>query len=145
MQNFSTPHGPAMALPSPSDSRPAGQRSGAGSDSVLPPLYEGAARRPAPNPVPTEHPGFAMGGDSHATQALTGAREVGKYLVTPLIKLSANGWFAGCVSIRSGSESATTDRVLRLTRLFRCAKEAAHYAHAEALRWIGVPHRPATA
>ena len=62
---------------------------------------------------------------------------IGKYAVTPLIKTLDNGWFASSVSIRSGSGSATTDRVLRLTRMFRCASEAAHYAHAEGVRWIG--------
>jgi phage gp46-like protein len=62
---------------------------------------------------------------------------VGKYRVSPLIKTLENGWFASSVSIRSGTGSATTDRVLRLTRLFRCAREAAAYAHAEALQWIG--------
>jgi hypothetical protein len=59
--------------------------------------------------------------------------------VSPLIKPSDNGWFASSVSIRSGSGSATTDRVLRLTRLFRCEQEAAGYAHAEALNWIRAP------
>lgn len=70
---------------------------------------------------------------------------VGRYLVSPLVKLADNGWFATSVSIRSGSGSATTDRVLRLTRLFRCAKEAASYAHAEALNWIGAAPRYAVA
>jgi hypothetical protein len=67
----------------------------------------------------------------------TGPRSVGKYLVSPLIKAVENGWFASSVSIRSGCGRGTTDRVLRFTRLFRCAKEAAAYAHAEALQWIG--------
>lgn len=68
--------------------------------------------------------------------------QVGKYLVSPLVKLLGNGWFASSVSIRSGSGSATTDRVLRLTRLFRCATEAAAYARQEGLRWIGDAHGP---
>ncbi|WP_236598672.1 hypothetical protein [Ramlibacter monticola] len=71
-----------------------------------------------------------------------GPLKVGKYLVSPLIKILENGWFASSVSIRSGSGSGTTDRVLRLTRLFRCAKEAAAYAHAEGMRWIGDSHGP---
>ena len=70
-------------------------------------------------------------------------RKTGKYLVSPLIKAMGNGWFATSVSIRSGSGSGTTDRVLRLTRLFRCATEAAAFAHAEALQWIHAS-RPAT-
>ena len=65
-----------------------------------------------------------------------GAQRVGKYLVSPLIDALDDGSFATSVSIRSGSGSATTDRVLRLTRIFRCAVEAAAAAHTEARRWI---------
>jgi len=64
---------------------------------------------------------------------------VGKYLVSPLIRLLDNGWIACSVSIRSGSGSATTDRVLRLTRLFDDKAAASDYAVAEGLRWIGAP------
>lgn len=69
-------------------------------------------------------------------------RKVGRYLVSPLIKALDDGWFATSVSIRSGSGSATTDRVLRLPRLFRCAEQAVAYARAEALQWITARHRP---
>jgi hypothetical protein len=62
--------------------------------------------------------------------------------VSPLVKSAGNGWFASSVSIRSGSHAATSDRILRLTRLFRSAREAATYAHAEALQWISAPHLP---
>ena len=72
-------------------------------------------------------------------------RIVGKYLVSPLIKAAGNGWLATSVSIRSGSGRGATDRVLRLTRLFRCATDAAAFAHAEALRWIDASGRAATA
>lgn len=77
--------------------------------------------------------------------AHTAPRTIGKYLVSPLIKGMGNGWFASSVSIRSGCGSATTDRVLRLTRLFRCTTEAAVFAHGEALRWIDASRRPAAA
>lgn len=70
---------------------------------------------------------------------------VGKYLVSPLVKVLDDGWFASSVSIRSGAGSATTDRVLRLTRIFRCATEAAAYCHAEALRWISNSRTPCAA
>jgi hypothetical protein len=66
-------------------------------------------------------------------------RKVGKYLISPLTKLLDNGWVAASVSIRSGSGSATTDRVLRLTRLFRDHLSAATYARSEGLQWIGMP------
>lgn len=62
---------------------------------------------------------------------------VGKYLISPLIRMLENGWYACSVSIRSGSGSGTHDRVLRLTRLFRDQLAAVRYATAEGLRWIG--------
>jgi hypothetical protein len=64
-------------------------------------------------------------------------RTVGKYLVSPMTRLLDGGWYASSVSLRSGSGRGTTDRVLRLTRLFRCSIEAAEHAMAEGLRWIG--------
>ena len=64
---------------------------------------------------------------------------VGKYLISPLTKLLENGWFACSVSIRSGTGSATTDRVVRLTKLFRDRLAAADYALGEGLQWIGAP------
>lgn len=63
---------------------------------------------------------------------------VGRYLISPSIRLLENGWYACSVSIRSGRGQATTDRMLRLTRLFRDAVSAAEYALAEGLQWIGV-------
>ena len=62
---------------------------------------------------------------------------VGKYLISPLIRMLENGWYACSVSIRSGSGSGTHDRVLRLTRLFRDQLAAVRYATAEGLQWIG--------
>ena len=62
---------------------------------------------------------------------------VGKYLISPLVKVLENGWYAASVSIRSGSGSGTHDRVLRLTRLFRDRVAALQYATAEGLQWIG--------
>jgi hypothetical protein len=61
---------------------------------------------------------------------------VGKYLVSPIIRLLDNGWYACSVSIRSGRGQQTTDRVLRLTRLFRDAVMAAEYALDEGVQWI---------
>ncbi|HEX7891982.1 MAG TPA: hypothetical protein VF522_21720 [Ramlibacter sp.] len=66
------------------------------------------------------------------------SRTIGKYLISPLTKALENGWYACSVSIRSGSGRGTTDRVVRLTRLFRDRIAAADYAMAEGLRWIGV-------
>ena len=36
----------------------------------------------------------------------------GKYLISPLIQLVENGWFACSVSIRSGRGAGTSDRSL---------------------------------
>jgi hypothetical protein len=63
----------------------------------------------------------------------------GRYLISPLTKPLENGWYACSVSIRSGRGRASTDRVLRLTRLFRDRAAAAAYAVTEGLRWIGQP------
>jgi hypothetical protein len=63
---------------------------------------------------------------------------VGKYLISPLVKSLENGWFASSVSIRSGSGTGTTDRVVRLTRLFQSQLQAAEYALQEGLQWIGM-------
>lgn len=68
---------------------------------------------------------------------------VGKYLISPLTKSVDGGWIACSVSIRSGRGSATTDRVVRLTRLFRSHLAAGNYAICEGLRWIG-EHRLAS-
>lgn len=61
---------------------------------------------------------------------------VGKYLISPVTQAVQNGWFACSVSIRSG---LGTERILRLTRLFRDPLSAAHYARGEGLQWIGAP------
>jgi hypothetical protein len=82
---------------------------------------------------------------SHLLAAMprnAGAQRVGKYLVSPLVKALEDGWFSSSVSIRSGSGSATTDRVLRLEQFFRSATEAAAGAHAEARRWIDDSRAP---
>lgn len=62
---------------------------------------------------------------------------VGKYLISPLTKALDNNWFACSVSIQSGSGRGTSDRVLRLTRLFRDRLAAAEYALQEGLHWTG--------
>jgi hypothetical protein len=66
-----------------------------------------------------------------------GPLQVGRYLLSPLTKSLEDGWIACSVSIRSGRGTSTTDRVLRLTRLFRSHAEASRYALDEGLQWIG--------
>jgi hypothetical protein len=112
----------------------------------LRPLDGQARSRPRPSPAPGEHPGSET---AHAHERgldpVIAPRTIGKYLVSPLIKVLEDGWFASSVSIRSGSGSTTTDRILRLTRLFRSRTEAASFAHAEGLQWISASGRPSAA
>ena len=61
---------------------------------------------------------------------------VGKYLVSPLAKLQAEGQYAASVSIRSGRGSGTHDLVLRFSGLFDSAAAAVHYATEHALGCI---------
>lgn len=65
---------------------------------------------------------------------------VGKYLVSPLTKVLADGQFAASVSIRSGSGSGTHDRVLRLASVFADHASAVQYATSEGLQWIRHRH-----
>jgi hypothetical protein len=69
-------------------------------------------------------------------QQVTGITS-GRYLISPLTRQLDNGWYGCSVSIRSGRGQATTDRVLRLTRLFRDSISAAEYAIAEGMQWTG--------
>jgi hypothetical protein len=62
--------------------------------------------------------------------------EVGKYLVSPMIKPQADGSFAASVSIRSGRGMASHDRVMRFTPRFLSQRAALRYATDEGLAWI---------
>ena len=61
---------------------------------------------------------------------------VGKYTVSPLAKLQAEGQYAASVSIRSGRGSGTHDLVLRFSGIFDSAAAAVHYATEHAMGWI---------
>jgi hypothetical protein len=67
-------------------------------------------------------------------------KQVGTYLIAPLTHALHNGWFASSVSIRSGAGAGFSERILRITRLFRDRRTAAEFALREALQWIGAPH-----
>ena len=138
MQHISSGKARFPAPARPPRPEAAGQRSGQGAASVLPPLNEDAAQRPGREAPPAQHPD----GTQHAARAGATPHTIGRYPVSPLIRLLEDGWFSTSVSIRSGSGSATTDRVLRLPRLFQCAEEAVAYARAEGLQWITAPCRP---
>jgi len=61
----------------------------------------------------------------------------GRYLISPITRRLDNGWYACSVSIRSAPGHGSTDRVLRLTRIFRDSLSACEYAIGEGLRWVG--------
>jgi hypothetical protein len=61
---------------------------------------------------------------------------VGRYLVSPLTRLTPNGAYAPSVSIRSGQGRATHDRVFRFEARFSTPEDAHHYAARQGLLWI---------
>jgi hypothetical protein len=63
---------------------------------------------------------------------------VGKYAILPTTRQLDNGWYACSVAISSGQGRHASERVLRLTRLFRDSILAAEYALAEGLQWVGI-------
>ncbi|MFZ9233364.1 MAG: hypothetical protein ACO226_03590, partial [Hylemonella sp.] len=56
------------------------------------------------------------------------AFSVGKYLVSPLSRLSESGRYLASVSIRSGSGRGTYDRVFRFVPQFDTQEGALQYA-----------------
>ncbi len=67
--------------------------------------------------------------------------QVGKYLVSPLVRRDLQGHFTASVSIRSGRLNTSHDRLMRFTPLFDSAAEAAKYATGQALDYINVQSR----
>ena len=61
---------------------------------------------------------------------------VGKYLVSPLTKLTDAGTYAPSVSIRSGKGQATHDRVFRFDARFPTREGARRYAVRQGLGWL---------
>ncbi|MFZ9297720.1 MAG: hypothetical protein ACO24Y_05260 [Hylemonella sp.] len=68
---------------------------------------------------------------------------VGKYLVSPLSRLSESGNHLASVSIRSGRGSGTHDRVFRFVPQFDTQEGALQYALAEAHNWVQQGRIPA--
>ena len=60
----------------------------------------------------------------------------GKYLVSPLAKLTADGKFRASVSIKNGRNSGTHDRIFRFTPDFATHDVAIQYALAEGENWL---------
>lgn len=61
---------------------------------------------------------------------------VGKYLVSPLTRLTDAGTYAAAVSIRSGKGPSTHDRVLRFDARFPSRENARRYAALQGLHWL---------
>lgn len=62
--------------------------------------------------------------------------QVGRYRVSSLSTALADGGFRAGVSIRSGSGSASTDRVLRFVGRFASEAEALDHGHHQGLMWV---------
>ncbi|WP_341891157.1 hypothetical protein [Variovorax sp. YR752] len=60
-----------------------------------------------------------------------------------MTRLDDRGRHAASVSIRSGRGNATHDRVLRFARAFDSSDQAARYALAQGLAWLGAAPAPA--
>jgi hypothetical protein len=71
------------------------------------------------------------------------AFSVGKYLVSPLSRLSESGRYLASVSIRSGSGRGTHDRVFRFVPQFDTQEGALQYAIDEGHNWLRQRHTPA--
>lgn len=70
------------------------------------------------------------------TTTLEKAFSVGKYLVSPLSRLTESGHYTSSVSIRSGRGSGTHDRVFRFIPQFTTREGALQYAIAEGQSWL---------
>lgn len=68
------------------------------------------------------------------------AFSVGKYLVSPLIRLTDSGHYTASVSIRSGSGRGTHDRVFRFVPQFATREGALQYAIDEGHSWLRQRH-----
>ena len=96
------------------------------------PLAPRHALVPAPHRAP---PGRGAPRKSRIQNSI----QIGKYLVSPLIKRLADGRFAPSVSIRSGRGSATHDRVMRFVRIFDTHRAARRHAVEQGLLSLGMP------
>jgi hypothetical protein len=65
---------------------------------------------------------------------------VGKYRLTPLVRLTDLGSFAPSVSICSGRGSSTHDRVMRFEARFDTHEGAQRHALEQGLSWLRTRH-----
>jgi hypothetical protein len=67
---------------------------------------------------------------------------VGKYLVSPMTRLTGEGDYAASLSIRSGRGSGTHDRVFRFVPRFATPEGARTYAIEQGVSWLQRHSRP---
>jgi hypothetical protein len=75
--------------------------------------------------------------------AFGGTVAVGKYRLTPLVRLTDLGCFAPSVSICSGRGSSTHDRVMRFEARFDTHEGAQRHALEQGLTWLRTRHAAA--
>ena len=119
-----------------------------------------------PLPTRSEHPCESVPGQSSsvacalgaysiftvhrlATEALcsriylmTKSLQVGKYLISPLIRRNHDGRYLASVSIRSGRSSMTHDRLMRFDNCFNSARDAERFAKTQAISYIKTREAP---
>jgi hypothetical protein len=74
-------------------------------------------------------------------QSINTSIEIGKYLISPLTKRLPDRQYAASVSIRSGTGTETSDRVVRLVPRFDNHDDAVDYAVEQGLAWLQA-HEP---
>ncbi|MEY2770471.1 MAG: hypothetical protein RIQ38_890 [Pseudomonadota bacterium] len=62
--------------------------------------------------------------------------QVGRFLMTPLVRAKASGRFVSALSIRNGQGRQTSDRVYTFLPDFPCADSALTYAAAQGRYWL---------
>lgn len=68
---------------------------------------------------------------------------MGRYVLSSMTQRTDTGHFAAALSIRSGTGSASHDRVFRFTPLFSTHRAASRYAMAQGLEYLRQPALPA--
>lgn len=68
---------------------------------------------------------------------------IGRFTVSPLIRRLADRRFAASVSIRSGTGTASHDRVLRLIPTFDNPREALQHAADQGRAWVAEHYQQA--
>jgi hypothetical protein len=94
--------------------------------------------------IPNTLSSLAIGGSATGTPATltasSGTVAVGKYRLTPLVRLTDLGSFAPSVSICSGRGSSTHDRVMRFEARFDTHEGAQRHALEQGLSWLRTRH-----